>query len=315
MIIKETINNNKTTLLPSYYSLTTKGKKIDKLKVTGADYEDNRSKKKKLYMLLLCFELFKRGRILSERQFPNFLKQYDSSIDKLEKINDKNINQESTLNISIFNKDVTFYKTFNGIQIIKFKNANDEKYYYYTVIPGFSAEEFKFYIELIKKGKEPHPFSEDRTSIEIPIISYLNFSMEEIEDAINLLRQNDIIKPIKSVIAGEMRYGIKNDDLQTIFIFLWHLHIIDFYMVMNRLIDCNTFLENDLKFLIFYYGQKKAGKMLAYLYDYKRKYKKNKIDKSIDFEYLKDFEEQRKVLVNMIESLYKKTVQKMRIIL
>lgn len=107
-----------------------------------------------------------------------------------------------------------------------------------------------------------------------------------------------------------MRYEIKDDYLKQIFNLLWLLHSIDFHIVINRLIYCDKLLENDLKFFIFYLGQKKTSKILAYLYDYKKKYKKDLSNENINLEYLKDIEEQRKKIADEIRLLYNRLITK-----
>ncbi|MGE5634498.1 MAG: hypothetical protein ACM3VV_04655, partial [Deltaproteobacteria bacterium] len=73
IIKKREIKDSNKKIPSTIYSLTTKGKMDNNLKILEIQHSIN--KNRILYQLLLFFECFKRSNIITERQFKYFLKK------------------------------------------------------------------------------------------------------------------------------------------------------------------------------------------------------------------------------------------------
>jgi hypothetical protein len=206
IINKRKVSNSNQIIPSTFISLTTKGKNDYNLGILDIQIATN--KNRILYQLLLFFECYKRSNILSERQFKYFLKRIGIKFENMEQMDIKEleqIKQHFSLNVTIS------YRTYNNISIAEYTESSNSSKCYYLVLPGFTIEEFFDYLKLLQKCNEPHPFSEFSKCLEIPYIHFHDFSKKEIFDAMQLIRNYDIIKPIADIYPGEMRYDICNE--------------------------------------------------------------------------------------------------------
>ena len=226
---EETTSNY--NISPIYYSLTNKGKKDYNLEILEIPHLIN--KNRILYQLLLFFDCYKRSNILSERQFKDFLKEIGIKFENMEQMDLETLKH---IQDNIFSNVTNGYRTYNNISIAEYRNSSNSSKYYYVILPGFTIQEFLDYLKLIKKGKEPQPFAQFPTRIQIPYIHYKKFSKEEVTKAIELLKINGIIRPILDIYRGEMRYDICNDSMKNILSDYWFLHIFDFHISFQKLV-------------------------------------------------------------------------------
>ena len=225
------------------------------------------NKKGVLYQLLLFFDCYKRSNIITERQFKYFLKKVEIKFENMEQTDFEILQQIQ----DIFPNVTNGYKTNNNISIGEFRNSPNSPKYYYVVLPGFTIEEFLNYLKLIKKCNEPHPFSELSKSLEIPYIHYHDFSKDEISEAVKLLKEHGIIKPIVDIYKGEMRYDICSDSVKEILIDYWSLHLFDFYISFQRLVYNNKPSDADKRYMKLYFGEQRLNHKLALIYDIGKK--------------------------------------------
>jgi hypothetical protein len=295
---RETSDNKK---IPStFYSLTTKGKNDYNLGILDIQIITN--KNRILYQLLICFECYKRRNIITERQFKNFLKKIGIKFESMEQIDLETLKQiKQHISFDITNG----YTTYNNISIGEYRDFNSSKYYYF-VLPGFTIEEFFYYLKLLKKCREPHPFSKLSKCLEIPYIHFHNFSKEKISDAIQLLKKYDIIKPIADIYPGEMRYDICNDSVKKILSDYWFLHILDFHISFQRLVYDNKPSEADKEYMKLYLGEQNLNHKLALIYNLRRK-NKEEFEKEIQEEY-GNIEELKVTRNKIVENIQKSTL-------
>jgi hypothetical protein len=273
LLKKEIINKRKVSnsnrIIPStLFSLTTKGKNDYNLGILDIQIATN--KNRILFQLLLFFECYKRSNILSKRQLKNFLKKIGIKFENMKQIDIKELEQiKEHFLFNITNS----YKTHNNISIAEFIDSSNSSKYYYVVLPGFSIEEFFIYLKVLQKCREPHPFSERSKNLEIPYIHFHGFSKNKISDAVTLLREHGIIKPISDIYQGEMRYDICNDQVKKIIYDYWFLHIFDFYISFQQLVYDKKPSEIVKKYMKLYLGEKKLDYKLALIYNTRRENK------------------------------------------
>lgn len=278
IITKRELTDSNKKIPMALFSLTTKGKKDYNLRIL--DIYSSINKNRVLYQLLICFDFYKRNNIITERQFKNFLKKIEIKFENMEQSNLELLKDiQQNINPFVTNS----YTTYNNISIVEYTDSSNYSKYYYVVLPGFTIEEFLDYLELVKKGKEPQPFSKF-PSLEIPYIRYHNFSREEVSNAIELLRKNGIIKPISEIYRGETRYDICNEDVKRILSYYWSLHICDFHISFQRMVYDKKPSDADKEYMKLYLGEQILNHELALIYDHRRK-NKEKFEKEIQEKY------------------------------
>jgi hypothetical protein len=140
-----------------------------------------------------------------------------------------------------------------------------------VVLPGFSIKEFTEYLELLKRRKDPRPFSKYSSAHRIPSVLYMDYSVQEIAEAIDSLKNDGIIKSIEEVFPGELRYNIADESLKHLIFGVWVVHIIDFELLIARILHERKPTEADKQYLTTFLGNKATDKFLAYAHDFRRK--------------------------------------------
>lgn len=171
-----------------------------------------------------------------------------------------------------FNVTINF-RTYNNISIAEYTDSYNTSKYYYVVLHGFSIDEFFYYLRILQKCSEPHPFSELSTCLEIPYIHFHPFFKEKVFDAVQLLKNYGIIKPIASIYPKEMRYDIKSDSVKKILYDYWLLHTFDFHVYFQRLVYDMKPSDADKEYMKLYLGERKLKHKLAFIYDLRKKNK------------------------------------------
>ena len=265
IIKRREITDSNKKIPPTFYSLTQKGKMDYNLRISETGYTIN--KKRVLYQLLLFFDCYKRSNIITERQLKYFLKKVEIKFENME-----NMDFEILKQIQNIFPDVTnIYKINNNISIGEHRNSSNSSKYYYVILPGFTIDEFLDYLKLIKKCNEPHPFTELSKCLEIPYIHYHDFSKDEISEAVLLLKEHGILKPIVCIYKGEMRYDICNDSVKEILKDYWFLHIFDFHISFQRLVYNTKLSDADKSYMKLYFGEQRLNHKLALIYDIGKK--------------------------------------------
>jgi hypothetical protein len=252
--------------------------------------------------LLLLFEAFKRRNLLSKRQLNIFLKQVGSSTKNLEKLGENKLPNGTC---------IIAFKPIRDIEIMGLveNDSNQDIIYYYTVLPGFTADEFIQYLEKLKKGKDPRPFSSFPAIFQVPFIQYIEYTRQEIEEAIASFVEDGLIKPTLEVYPGERRYDIPDKSLKRLIHLIWFVKIFDFRLVFRALIYNDKLTEEEKNYLALFTGERKADKLMAYAYDIKRKFR-NQDNKNWNKEKedMRDFtqklENERESLVQLINEEY-----------
>ena len=284
LLKKEIIKKREVTRInqkisSTFFSLSTKGKNDYNLGIL--DIQITTNKNRILYQLLLFFECYKRSNILTQRQFKNFLKIIGINFENMEQMDMKELEQiKQYIPFNVTNA----YKTYNNISIAEYTNSSNPSKYYYVVLPGFSIDEFFYYLRVLQKCNEPHPFSEMSKCLEIPYIHFHYFSKEKISEAVQLLKKFGIIKLILSIYPEETRYDICHDSVKKILYDYWFLHIFDFHLSFQRLVYDKKPSDAVKEYMKLYLGEKKLNHKLALIYDLRRK-NKEEFEKEIQEKY------------------------------
>lgn len=251
-----------------FYSLTDKGKRKHQLKILGISTEVQ--KRKNLYQFLIFFEIYKRGTLLTKRQLQIFLRKIGSSVDKLEKL------QDGKLSIS---PNIVNFKPVNGVGIMSITQNHRGKFnsvYYYAIMPGFSIKEFVLYVELLKFGIEPRPFTSDPARLRVPFINYISFTRKEILSAAKTLQEYGLLE--SRTILGEERFLITDENLRCLIGSIWWVHIIDVHMLHLKLIHKRP-TDKDKEYLKLFVDEKVANKLRIYANDIRISNKQVKQDR------------------------------------
>lgn len=182
---------------------------------------------------------------------------------------------------------------------------------YYTVIPGFSVKEFTRYLESLKRGNDPRPFLKYSSISQIPSVVYKGYSEREVEEAIYSLKNVGIIKPIQGVIPGELRYDIADNSLKHLIIGVWLVHIIDFHLLISRLVFEGKPTEADKKYLRIFLGNGATDRFLAYAHDSRREGRPINNDM---IQAVKKWEEGRTSLIQEIKKKHESLIHENEII-
>ena len=239
-----------------FYSLTDKGKKKHQLNILGNDTK--LQKRKSLYQLLIFFEAYKRGALLSKRQLSVFLRKIGSSINELEKLQDNNF----SICFNLVN-----FKPINGVEIMAVAQNHKAKFsrtYYYVVTPGFSIKEFVMYVKLLKFGIEPHPFTSYPAILHVPFVSYISFTRKEVLSAAKTLEEYGLLE--SRTILGEKRFVIKDENLRRLIDSIWFVHILDVHLLHLKLIHKRP-TDRDKEYLRSFVDEKIANKLRIHAND------------------------------------------------
>jgi hypothetical protein len=201
-----------------YFSLTEKARRRNSLGILGID--ERVHKRRSLYQLLLFFEAIKRRNLLSKRQMNSFLKHIGSSTKNLEKMQETELsNDMQSILYTQMGRGIVVFKPIKDVEIMGLIQNDSNKdnggiIYYYIVLPGFTADEFIQYLEMLKKGKDPRPFSSYPAILHIPFVQYTEYTKQEVEDAIASFEHDGLIKPILEIYPGEKRFDISDKSLE-----------------------------------------------------------------------------------------------------
>jgi len=296
---KEHILMSRKKVKPVYYSLTEYAKKRHNLKILRND--ERTQKYRTLYQLLICFDGFKKHEMLTDKQLDGFLGKIHCSR------NDLKEHKKSNAGV--------FYEPINGAQIVKWVE-NDSKTgfragFYSVSIPGFSAREFISSLKKLKKGKDPRPFLSYPEVSDVPFVLYMDYTAQEVNDAIDLLRKEGIFK-VGGVVHGEIRYDIADQHLKNFVKDVWLVYIFDLRLLIERLVCNGIPVDEDKYYLVSLFGNKYASKILADAHHIRESYKKekNKKRKMIAKKFIQDFQKERKLLVKDILKKHESVIKK-----
>lgn len=128
----------------------------------------------------------------------------------------------------------------------------------------------------------------------IPLAHYTEYTNEEVVDAIELFRQQGLIKQIMPVFPGETRFQIADDFLQDLIRLIWVINVIDVHLLIGRLLYGGKPTREDMKYLSLFIGKKGADKAPALTYAIRHRQKKENNKKEIEknelfMQYLNDY--------------------------
>lgn len=291
-----------------FFSLSEYSKEKYNLGILKID--DVREKRKRLLRLLLCFHVYRRSPLLTEKQLSKFLK----SIGGVSKKDLFEVPHDRSSPIDIFGNRVRVYECTSGIEIIEtfVENAKGRKNitYYYPVIPGFSAEEFLFYAENLRNLTDPRPFSKN-----IPLIPYIrqdNYLETEVNDAIKYLLEAKIIRRIRPIFGGENRFDIVGQELKDFASEIWSIYQIDIHLVLGKILFIEKPSEQDKEYLKSYFGHLATEKVfLVGAHDYRRDLKihENEVEKKRKNFFSTGLPKSRAKMVGGLLEKYKKLVE------
>ena len=292
-----------------YFSLTEKAKRRNTLEILGIDERVRR--RRSLYQLLLFFEAIKRRNLLSKRQLNIFLKQIGSSTKNLQKIQETELSKDIQSRLYT-QMGIVAFKPIRDVEIMGLVQNGSYKDnggggiidYYYTVLPGFTADEFIQYVEKLKKGKDPRPFSSYPAILHIPFVQYTEYTKQEVEAAIASFAEDGLIKPILEIYPGEKRFDISDKSLKRLIHLIWLVKTIDFYLVNYKLIYKDKLTEDEKNYLALFTGKRASDILIANAYDIRRTNRNQNNNWNEEQESMKDLiqtlENDRKSLVQAI---------------
>lgn len=284
-----------------FYSLIEKGKRKHQLKILGTNTEVQ--KRKNLYQLVIFFEMYKRGSLLTKRQLQIFLRKIGSSIDKLEKLQDDK------------HSNIVNFKPINGAEIMAITQDHRAKFsrtYYYVITPGLSVKEFVLYVKQLKFGVEPHPFTTYPARHHVPFINYTSFTRKEILSAVKTLKEDGLLE--SRTILDEERFVIKDENLRSLIWTIWWVHTLDVHLLHLKLIHKRP-TDRDKEYLRSFVDEKVANKLRIHAYDIRMSNKhkaqaRKKIIKSISL-----LEHDRNYAIRVIQEKYSKIIKEDEILI
>jgi len=292
------------------YSLTETGERTYHLKILGTDKAVE--KRKNLYQILLSFQEFKKTHQRTERQLGRFLRQIGYSRTDLKEIRTSNGGFPRS----------TIYEPIRGVKIVKWIQSDskvDPKNIacYYIAIPGFTVKEFISYLKKLRIQKEPRPFSSYQGITDVPFVLYRNYTNKAVENAIDSLRKDGLIKIINAVFPGEMRFDIADESLRQFVKDVWDVHLLDFRLLNERLAYDGKPTEEIKNYLALLYGQDNVDKILIHSYptriSYKNEIKNDKQKRAIAKRFIRDFDNRRRSRIKDIINTHKKVIKEHKI--
>lgn len=200
------------------------------------------------------------------------------------------------------------YKSISGIEILRIPKNNSHtaanKIRYYIVIPGFSAKEFIKYHRLLKKGKEPRPFTNSRTII--PFIIGAPYTKKEVE----YKYKSCFIQLIDPVFPDETRYNVTDPSLRDLIYNIWLVRMLDFEILSRRLIYHKP-TEQDKKYLKLYFNERRSDILIARAYEIRKSHKEEIQQQG---EVISQLLENRKTLVQNISKKNEKVIREIEIL-
>jgi hypothetical protein len=251
-----------------YYFLTDYAKRMYELKILGIDKEHE--KRLEIYHLIIYFETFKRGRILTRGQVHKLLKRIGTSWEKLQKIDNQYLN-------NVLSFQAAYEEPVTEIEILELPPGKiavqSKKPSYYVLMRGLSVTEFLSYMKKLRNGKEPKPFSQ--YPVIVPFVASIEFTDKEVEEAIELLEKADILKPIENTMnKKDTRFRVADKRL----INLIHQMRIIAAVYIQKVIMKVAFIDRpddeEKQVMAYFYGKERASHFLTYLNDRRKEYLK-----------------------------------------
>jgi hypothetical protein len=240
------------------YFLTEKARKMFELKILGigSEYE----KRLSLYQLLFYYETFKRGQILTDAQLNRVLKRYG--------IRRKNLKKVDTTQFDGLDIQTAYEEPVNEIEIIQYPagqfGTKSLKPVYYVLKRGFSVNEFLSYLRKLKNGKEPRPFSPLPSLV--PFVHYTSYNAREVEDAISLLNDQNLLKLIAPALnKGDTRFRIADKRLIKL---IQEIHLIEkvyFHKTLMKVAFIGPPDTDEKDIFAYYFGKERTAHVIAFL--------------------------------------------------
>ena len=249
-----------------YYCLTKNANKLYQLKILGIGKEYER--RLSLYHLIIYFEAYKRGHILTSAQLHKFLKRIGISWNKLRKVDTTHFNGELKI-------QAAYEDPVTEIEILELTPSKDEikiiKPLFYVLMRGVSATEFISYMKRIKNGTEPKPFSQ--YPITVPFAASIEFTDTEVEEAIELLKKMNILKPIiHTTNKKDSRLRIADNRLINLIQQLRIIGTVYYYKIIMKVGFIDRPDDKEKEVMAYFYGEKRASHFLAFLNDRRKEY-------------------------------------------
>lgn len=205
------------------------------------------------------------------------------------------------------------------------------------MVPGFAIEEFITYLEVLRTQKIsirlPTPF------IFLPFLTYIvqtekeaeyisslgeggsieAYTEKEVDEAINSLEKEAIIKSIDPLFREEKRFSIADETLKGLIYSVWQVHQFDFRLLGRRWLYHNPTNE-DRKYVESYTGERLGDIIISTAYDkrikIKEEQKHNKNNRKLDIEEetTEEIKHHRSLLIEAIIKKYEKTTPKNEVI-
>jgi hypothetical protein len=240
------------------YFLTEKARKMFQLKILGigSEYE----KRLSLYQLLIYYETFKRGQVLTDAQLKRVLKRYG--------IQRKNLKKLDTLQFDGLDIQAAYEEPVYEIEIIQYPagsfGTKSLKPVYYVLKRGLSVNEFLSYLRKLKNGKEPRPFLPLPSLV--PFVHYTSYNAREVEEAISLLNDLNLLKPIAPVLnKGDTRFRIADKRLIKL---IQQIHLIEkvyFHKTLMKVAFIGPPDTDEKDIFAYYFGKERAAHVIAFL--------------------------------------------------
>ena len=148
----------------------------------------------------------------------------------------------------------------------------------------------------------------------IPFTLYTSYTKKEVEEGLELLKEDGLIQAIDPIIPGEERYNIADEELRHLVYAIWPIRIFDYELLIRRLIHTKP-TDNDKKYLELYLGQRLADIMIAQAYRIRRTFKKEKQDKIKEEEQsIRKMEEDRRSIVQNLIKPFENVIQENEVV-
>jgi DNA-binding PadR family transcriptional regulator len=200
-----------------YYSLTNKGKQHIKFLLKGYGrqskgvFGEEEKRLRSLYLLIFLFRRPPAYTFGSEEEFVALLSKNNLSVKDLTRLTKREENKEDkTIITTTFESESGFFVW--KVETLNKRNISEERSYVYTcTIPGLSITDI-----LEARNK--------------PAFWHINFTKPEVQDAVEFLRYEGMLRPIAFSPNGEERYDVNDPSVKIFLEDCWELYGIVFFL-------------------------------------------------------------------------------------
>ncbi|HEY7083054.1 MAG TPA: hypothetical protein VH500_25455 [Nitrososphaeraceae archaeon] len=284
-----------------HYFLTNKGNQHIKflLKGHGTNSKvissDKKNRRIGLYLLIFLFRRPPAYTIESEEEFTALLSKNYLSEKDLTRLSRKEVNKEdSTVTTTTFESESGFFVW--KVETLNRRNIPEERSYVYTcILPGLSITDIL----------------EDRDK---PAFWHINFTKPEVQDAIELLRDEGMLRPIAFSPNGEERYDVYDSSVKMFLEGCWELYTLVFFLTDLIWKKIRPLTTDEIKWVERHTGTQTAHNILRDTsierYKHYKKIKNKKLYLKKAWPKITEHNDEIKRYTEYLKNIYAKVIEK-----